>query len=748
MAADQVTTSLQSSTAIELGLGFIAATAEVSQVGGEAQAVTIADGTETTAVGDVIRLQCDDTGGFVINGIDVGDFSGFSVSNAGDVNGDGLGDLIVGAFAADPNGNQSAGESYVVFGKTDGTAVELSDVAAGTGGFVINGIDDSDFSGRSVSNAGDVNGDGLEDLIVGAYGADPNGNSMAGESYVVFGKADGTAVELSNMAAGTGGFVINGIDTIDQSGYSVSNAGDVNGDGFDDLIVSANYADPDGNSSAGESYVVFGKANGTAVELSDVTTGSGGFVINGIDAGDQSGYSVSNAGDVNGDDLDDLILGAHAADPNGKSSAGESYVVFGKTDGTAVELSDVTAGTGGFVINGIDANDYSGESVSSAGDVNGDGLDDLIVGARLADPNGNSSAGESYVVFGKADGTAVELSNVTAGTGGFVINGIDQGDYSGVSVSNAGDVNGDGLGDLVLGAYQAMQRGKLAVGESYVVFGKADTLAVDLSDVAAGTGGFVINGIDDSDFSGSSVSAAGDVNGDSLDDVIIGAFGADPAGESYVVFGKTDGTAVELSEVSQNPTNLSSNATIVVHGKTIAIDLSSYYDGSTNDYYGAAAAVAAVINNDTDLQALDYSAIAATSTQVAAGTHLAGDVIVSRADTPITTVATNEVPEVPAISLTNHSNAQNALTRLDTALQTINSQRAELGSLSNRLDHIIANNTNASTNAKASLGRIQDADFAAETTKLAKSKILEQSSTAMLAQANASVYEVLTLIPD
>ena len=104
--------------------------------------------------------------------------------------------------------------------------------------------------------------------------------------------------------------------------------------------------------------------------------------------------------------------------------------------------------------------------------------------------------------------------------------------------------------------------------------------------------------------------------------------------------------------------------------------------------------------------------------------------------------------KVSAIDFSSLENAQNALTRLDTALQTINSQRAELGSLSNRLDHIIANNTNASTNTKASLGRIQDADFAAETTKLAKSKILEQSSTAMLAQANASVYEVLTLIPD
>ena len=137
------------------------------------------------------------------------------------------------------------------------------------------------------------------------------------------------------------------------------------------------------------------------LELSDLN-GQNGFSLNGVAADDFSGRSVSGAGDVNGDGIDDLIIGARGADPNGNSDAGSSYVVFGSDSGlpNPFDLSAIN-GLNGFTINGVAAFDHSGISVSSAGDVNGDGIDDLIIGAYLADPNGNNSAGSSYVVFGR-----------------------------------------------------------------------------------------------------------------------------------------------------------------------------------------------------------------------------------------------------------------------------------------------------------------------------------------------------------
>jgi hypothetical protein len=494
-------------------------------------------------------------------GSDNKSLAGYSVSSAGDVNGDGVGDFIVGAPGLDPY----VSRTYVVFGvrgnSSGVSAINLAAVEGGTGGFVISQQNTSDHSGFSVSGVGDLNGDGLADLLIGApYAGDlsvttpTSGHNMGerGFSYIVYGKTSTAAVNLSTIAAGTGGFLIEGegsgtptgLDAInyndDTSGYSLSAAGDINGDGIADYIIGA----PNWSSSLatrleeGRSYVVFGSTAGGTIDLANIASGTGGFAITG-QANDKSGFSVSSAGDVNGDGLADVIIGA----PSNNSGDGRSYVVFGKASGTAVNLANVAAGTGGFVINGItDGNlNNSGYFVSSAGDVNGDGLADVIVGEPYS---GNSLAGNSYVVFGKATTSAVNVANIAAGTGGgFAITGEVQaaGASSGWSVSSAGDINGDGLADLIVGSPFTTTSGP-GSGTAYVVFGKTGTATVNLANVFAGTGGFAVRGPTNG-YSGWSVSAAGDVNGDGFADLIAGVPSSGTLlspilpGSAYLIYG-------------------------------------------------------------------------------------------------------------------------------------------------------------------------------------------------------------------
>lgn len=514
----------------------------------------------------------DGTNGFRIEGIDTGDHSGGSVSNAGDVNGDGFADLIIGAMNADPDGKMVAGESYVVFGKSGGfgSAIKLSTLN-GTNGFRIDGVDAGDGSGFQVSNAGDINGDGIDDLVIGG---DAGANTLS-TSYVVFGKSTGFAsvVALSGLD-GTNGFRMDLHLRRNASEMSVSGAGDVNGDGIDDLLVGLTDADagtrPRRISSAGLSYVVFGKSSEFASAI-DLTTldGTNGFRLDGM-SNDHSGRSVSTAGDVNGDGFDDLVIGAHRATI--PRFVGESIVVFGKSGGFA-SVIDLGAmdGTNGFRLLGIDHRDNSGYSVSTAGDVNGDGFDDVIVSAHRASIGHIYRApltyeGESYVVFGKSGGfdATIALSSLDGSTG-FRLDGINPGGESGQSVSDAGDVNGDGFDDVIIGARREGLDEQQAAGESYVVFGKSGGFAsvIGLSTLD-GTTGFRIDGVASEDFSGQSVSNAGDVNGDGFDDVIIGAIDADPngiasAGESYVVFGGNFTGGVETQVGTNRGNTLTAN---------------------------------------------------------------------------------------------------------------------------------------------------------------------------------------------
>jgi VCBS repeat-containing protein len=383
--------------------------------------------------------------GFRIDGIGSGDESGFAVSAAGDVNGDGFDDLLIGAYRADADGKLVAGESYVVFGKAGsfGSSIDLSSLN-GANGFRIDGINAGDQSGFSVSAAGDVNGDGIDDLVIGA----PEASSGAGAAYVLFGKTDGfdSSLDLASLN-GTNGFALTGIDAADNAGFAVSSVGDLNGDGFDDLVVGAIFAD----GTAGASYVVFGSGAGFApsIDLASLN-GTNGFRLGGIDTGDQAGFAVSSAGDLNGDGFDDLVIGARYGDP-AVTNAGEAYVVLGKANGFGANL-DLAGldGSNGFRIDGIALRDQSGFDVASAGDLDGDGFDDLVIGAPFADVGSAADAGQSYVIFGGNTGTEVTASVRKAGTSGTDLFTGKAGDDSFTKIG-AGDVVRSGAGDDRIG---------------------------------------------------------------------------------------------------------------------------------------------------------------------------------------------------------------------------------------------------------------------------------------------------------
>ncbi len=461
-------------------------------------------------------------GGFAIDGEGAGDWAGSAVAGGADLTGDGVSDLVVGAFGATPNGGVS-GRSYVVRGGGNPSPF-LADAADARSGFAIDGEAAADLSGDAVGVVGDVDGDGIDDILVGARGSDIAGTD-SGRAYVVFGGMT-TGVTLADVAAGTGGFAIDGETGGDRCGLAVAGAGDVDGDGRGDLIVAAPYAP--GGSEFGRVYVVFGKADGLAVALSDVAAGIGGFVIDGEDDGDRAGASVAAGGDIDGDGLSDIVVGAPGANAQGPSS-GRVYVVFGKADGESVPLANVVAGDGGFAIDGEAAADQAGASVGGAIDVDGDGLHDVIIGA----PGAGADAGRAYVVRGKSDGDPVLLSNVSDGGAGFRVDAGSPNFAVGSSVAGLGDTNGDGLDDFVLGAPGANDSGD-ASGRAYVVYGKVGAQPVDVEALATGDGtlGYVVIGATAGDQMGRAVGPAGDIDGDGRSDILLGAPGASEAGPS------------------------------------------------------------------------------------------------------------------------------------------------------------------------------------------------------------------------
>jgi len=437
----------------------------------------------------------------------------WAAAYAGDVNGDGMNDLAMGAPNA--GGADYPGKVYLFLGQPDRWGLNTS---ASTADVTFTGEQGGDAAGMGIANGGDLDGDGFADLIVGAM-YNSQGGLYAGKVYAIYGAAD---LEPGGHSLADVPHSLVGEWPGDQVGMSIAGIGDVNGDGFDDLAMGSFY-NVEGGKEAGQVYVVLGSAEriGESVDLGDVDASFLGRPR------DWLGFRLAGKGDVNGDGLDDLSLGAPGHDVN----RGRAYLVFGGHDDWEMDsyVSDLECS-----YQGEADEDYFGVSSSIVGDVDGDGLDDWVIGASGNDTP-YSGSGRVYLLYGRTqgwadDGAILDHADV-------VFDGEGGDNYLGAFSAGLGDFNADGFSDFATSAHWNDDGGSDA-GQTYLLLGRragweGGPLSTSDADVS-------LAGEDPEDYLGPTFQG-GDLDGDGFADLVTSAPNNsdvhDEAGEVYVVYG-------------------------------------------------------------------------------------------------------------------------------------------------------------------------------------------------------------------
>jgi hypothetical protein len=472
-----------------------------------------------------------------------------SLANVGDVNGDGHPDFIVGSPQSDSHARTDNGSAFVVYGGQGLAGVRHRKL--GVDGFRIDGAAAGDLAGTAVAGAGDFNGDGIDDVIVGARLA---GTNQVGAAYVIYGQRtdDLQNVDLAQIATtqAARGMEILGAAQFDNTGEAVGGGRDINFDQVDDVIVAAPSADNNDRLTSGSAYVIYGQqtADPADVDLTKIVNAQAGrgMEIDGAVPNDIAGFSVAMSRDLNDDGIADALIGAPGAGNNMRNQSGSVYVIYGMNgdDVPDVDLAKITStqAASGMRIDGAGVLDGLGQSVAGDRDLNGDGIDDAIIGA----PRNRNDAGAAYVIYGRpGDAPDVDLAKLgmTQNVRGMRILGAIGGIETGWIVDSGRDVNGDGRPDAIVTAPDASNN-HFDSGAAYVIFGQqaADPKDVQLSKITTSQAsrGLRIDGAARDDKAGFTAAAsAGDLNADGPADVLVGTpfarnNGPD-SGSAYVV---------------------------------------------------------------------------------------------------------------------------------------------------------------------------------------------------------------------